>query len=206
VDPDGKTNWTMVRGEAAAGVVAAGRRLHLHLQDGEAEAGGGEAVTLTAGCSFQRRATPCPAAALPAAILPTSPTPARTGDSHQGAARYACTETGSVRHSDVFHVQGEVHTIQVYLHSCSLMFETVTIFKTKCVGEQSRSTEVGSEAHCLGRFLAFFFEQKSERGCRFEGGVWFPANAHTSVTPPTTCMAGRSSGQEQTVRFCSTPG
>ena len=106
VDPDGKTNWTMVRGEAAAGAVAAGRRLHL--QAGEAEAGGAEAVTLTAGCSFQRRATPCPAAALTAAILPTLPTPARTGDSHQGAARYACTETVSVRQtlkpSDGFHV------------------------------------------------------------------------------------------------------
>jgi hypothetical protein len=101
VGPDGKTKWTMVRGEAAVGAAAAGRRLRLrlrlHLQDGEAEAGEAEAVTLTAGCSFQRRATPCSAAALTAAILPTSQTPARTGDSYQGAARYACTETGSVR-------------------------------------------------------------------------------------------------------------
>lgn len=91
VDSDGKTNWTMVRGEAAAGVVGAGRRLRLHLQDGEAEAEGAEAVTLTAGCSFQRPATPCLAAALDAVILPTLPTPALTRDSHQGASRYACT-------------------------------------------------------------------------------------------------------------------
>ena len=86
-DADGKTNWRTLCREADAGVVAAGRRLRLHLQDGEAapkpEAGGAEAVTLTVGCSFQRRATPCPAAALPAATLPTSPTPARTGDRHQ---------------------------------------------------------------------------------------------------------------------------
>ena len=86
-DADGKTNWRTLCREADAGVVAAGRRLRLHLQDGEEapkpEAGGAEAVTLTVGCSFLRRATPCPAAALPAATLPTSPTPARTGDRHQ---------------------------------------------------------------------------------------------------------------------------
>jgi len=135
VDPDGKTNWTMVRGEAAVGAVAAGRR-HLHLLDREAapkrEAGGAEVVTLTARCSFQRRATPCLPAASPAATLPTLPTPARTGDSRQGAARYACTETGGVRQtlkpSDGFHVRGEVHIIQVHLTSsfsslsCSVTF------------------------------------------------------------------------------------
>lgn len=134
VDPDGKTNWTMVREAAAgagAGVVAAGRRLHLHLQDREAspkrEAGGAEAVTLTAECLFQRRAIPCPAAALTAAILPISPTPARTGDSHQGAARYACTETGSVRQtrkpSYDFHVHIQVHLTSSFSRlPCSVMF------------------------------------------------------------------------------------
>jgi hypothetical protein len=55
------------------GAVAVGRLLHLYLQ-----AGGAEAGTLMAACSFQRLATPYPAAALLAVILPTSPMPALT--------------------------------------------------------------------------------------------------------------------------------
>lgn len=86
-DADGKTNWRMLCQGAVAGVVAVGRLLHLVLQVGEVapkhEAGGEEAGTLMAACSFQRRATQCPAAALSAAILPTSPMLAQTvGDSY----------------------------------------------------------------------------------------------------------------------------
>jgi hypothetical protein len=145
-DADGKTSWTTLRQEAGAGAVAAGRRQHLRLRERGGEAahkraagGAAEAVTLmVAGCSFQRRAT-LPAAASPAAILGTSPTPARTGDSYL-SGRHLLSWRNALNHFQVGRIHahpacsgGNVAWKQVNKMRCTTTSTVVRVHRHICM-------------------------------------------------------------------------